>query len=97
LERSGQRATTRGVSLKEDGTINLPLTFPGSGGLNLVPINFLVKAAIAIMDSGKTGIFHIVNQQTETIHQLHRISRNIMPFQVYLCLKTLCKMDLYKL
>jgi len=70
LERSGQRAAQLGVSINENGTINLPLTFPGSGGLNLVPINFLVEAVTAIMDSGENGIFHIVNPQIETIHQL---------------------------
>ncbi len=70
LERSGQRAAEMGVSINEDGTLHLPLTFPGSGGLNLVPINFLVKAVTAIMDSGETGIFHIVNPKSLTIGQL---------------------------
>ena len=50
--------------------MHLPLTFPGSGQLNLVPINFLVKAVTAIMDSGETGIFHIVNPKSDTIGQL---------------------------
>nr|MDA3886812.1 hypothetical protein [Candidatus Delongbacteria bacterium] len=47
----------------------LPLTFLGNGQLNLVPINFLVKAVTAIMDSGETGIFHVVNPKSDTIGQ----------------------------
>ena len=70
LERSGKRAAQLGVSINDDGTIHLPLTFPGSGGLNLVPINFLVKAVTAIMDSSETGIFHIVNPESDTISKL---------------------------
>lgn len=68
--KSGKRAESLGVSINENGSIHLPLTFPGSGGLNLVPVNFLVKAVTAIMDSGKCGIFHIVNPKTDTVGQL---------------------------
>jgi dTDP-4-dehydrorhamnose reductase len=50
--------------------MHLPLRFPGNGWLNLVPINFLVKAVTAIMESGETGIFHIVNPKSDTIGQL---------------------------
>ncbi|MDA3943124.1 MAG: SDR family oxidoreductase [Bacteroidetes bacterium] len=70
LERSGKRAATLGVSLNENGIMHLPLRFPGNGWLNLVPINFLVKAVTAIMESGETGIFHIVNPKSDTIGQL---------------------------
>ena len=70
LERSGKRAAGLGASINENGSMHLPLTFPGSGQLNLVPINFLVKAVTAIMDSGETGIFHIVNPKSDTIGQL---------------------------
>jgi nucleoside-diphosphate-sugar epimerase len=70
LERSGKRATTLGASINKNGTMHLPLTFPGSGQLNLVPINYLVKAVTAIMDSGETGIFHIVNPKSNTVRQI---------------------------
>ncbi len=70
VERSGKRAAGLGVSINENGSIHFPLTFPGNGWLNLVPINFLVKAVTAIMDSGETGIFHIVNPKSDTIGQL---------------------------
>jgi hypothetical protein len=56
--------------MKADGTVHLPLSFPGSGQLNLVPIDFLVKAVSAIMDSREQGIFHIVNPNFDTIRQL---------------------------
>ncbi len=70
LERSGKRAADLGASINENGSMHLPLTFPGNGQLNLVPINFLVKAVTAIMDSGETGIFHIVNPKSNTVGQL---------------------------
>jgi nucleoside-diphosphate-sugar epimerase len=70
VERSGKRAASLGASISEDGSIHFPLSFPGSGQLNLVPIDYLVKALTTIMDSGETGIFHIVNPKSDTIGQL---------------------------
>lgn len=70
LERSGKRASLLGASINENGSTHLPLTFPGNGRLNLVPINFLVKAVTVIMDSGETGIFHIVNPKSDSVGQL---------------------------
>lgn len=70
LKRAGKRAAGLGVSINENGSMHLPLTFPGNGHLNLVPIDFLVKAVTAIMDSGELGIFHIVNPKSDTVGQL---------------------------
>jgi nucleoside-diphosphate-sugar epimerase len=70
LERSGKRAASLGASINKNGSMYLPLTFLGNGQLNLVPINFLVKAVTAIMDSGETGIFHVVNPKSNTVRQI---------------------------
>lgn len=70
LERKGKRAAELGASTNKTGGMHLPLTFPGNGWLNLVPINFLVKAVMAIMESGGTGIFHIVNPKSDTVRQI---------------------------
>lgn len=70
LEGSGKRAGSLGVFLSENGSMHLPVTLPGNGQLNLVPINFLVQAVTAIMDSQETGIFHIVNPKSDTVGQL---------------------------
>jgi len=70
LERSGKRAKNLGVSMDKNGVINLPLTFPGNGRLNLVPINFLVKAITSIMASGEIGIFHVVNPISNDVEQI---------------------------
>jgi nucleoside-diphosphate-sugar epimerase len=70
LERSGSRAAELGVSISETGNINLPLIFPGNGYLNLVPINYLIKAVTTIMESGESGIFHIINPKSDTVAQL---------------------------
>jgi len=65
-----QRANELGASLNKNGSVHLPLTFPGSGQLNLVPINFLVKAVTTIMDSGETGNSHVVNPEADTVRRL---------------------------
>ncbi len=72
LLRDGKRAGGLGVSLAQDGSVNLPLTLPGAdaGGLNLIPVDFLVEAVIAIIESGTTGIFNIANPQTSTVTEL---------------------------
>ncbi len=72
LEKSGKRACSLGVVINKSGRIHLPVTFPGNGRLNLVPINFLVKAVTAVMDIGETGIFHIVNPKSDTVEQIVR-------------------------
>lgn len=70
LEKSGKRAALLGASLNENGSMHLPITFPGNGHLNLVPINFLVRAVTTIMESTESGIFHIVNPKSNSSGQL---------------------------
>ncbi len=72
-ENGGRKAAEMGVTIENDGTVNLPLrieTAPG-GGLNLVPVNFFVEAFLALMeDAPEGGIFHIVNERPKTIEDL---------------------------
>ncbi len=72
-EDGGRRAEQMGVKMEKDGSLCLPIRIEaGNGnGLNLVPIDFLVKAFMEIMDTSlEGGVFHIVNQRPKTIGEL---------------------------
>lgn len=72
-ENEGKRAEQMGVTMGKDGALHLPIRIEaGNGnGINVVPIDFLVKAFMEIMDSClEGGVFHIVNQRTKTIDEL---------------------------
>ncbi len=67
LERGGKRASVLGASLGSDGKLRLPVSLPGEGWLNLIPVDYLVDSVIIIMESGATGIFHLVNPRSCTV------------------------------
>jgi nucleoside-diphosphate-sugar epimerase len=72
-EDGGKRAEQMGVTMGKNGSLRLPIRIEaGNGnGLNLVPIDFLVKAFMEIMDTSlEGGVFHIVNQRPKTIDEL---------------------------
>jgi len=72
-EHGGKKAEQLGGVMGQDGTLNLPIRIEaGNGnGINVVPIDYLVKAFMQLMDScPEGGVFHIVNQRTKTIDEL---------------------------
>jgi len=69
-DNGGTRAADLGVSLDTNGSVILPLALPGGGSLNLIPIEFLVKAVLTIMESRVTGIYHVTNPKSNTVHEL---------------------------
>jgi nucleoside-diphosphate-sugar epimerase len=72
-DEGGKRAEQMGVKMGKDGSLRLPIRIEaGNGnGLNLVPIDFLVKAFMEIMDTSlEGGVFHIVNRRPKTIDEL---------------------------
>jgi len=69
-ENGGSRASDLGVSLGRDGRVSLPLTLPGGGSLNLVPVDFLVKSVLAVMESKGTGVYHVTNPQSNSVEEL---------------------------
>ena len=71
LEKQGKRASHLGVRIFPGGELEMPLCFPGeAGGLNLIPIDHLVKSVMALMDQGTEGIFHIVNPRQIQVGQI---------------------------
>jgi thioester reductase-like protein len=72
-ESGGKRAEQMGVKMDTDGCLRLPIRLEaGNGnGINLVPVDFFVKAFMEIMDTCLEGsVFHIVNERSKTIGEL---------------------------
>ncbi len=69
-DNRGARAEQLGVTLEKDGRLSIPVTLPGGGSLNLIPVDYLVKAVLAVMEKGGTGIFHITNPRSNTVREL---------------------------
>jgi len=72
-ERGGRKAEAMSVKRQADGSIHLPIRIGvnGTGGINLIPIDFFIHVFMALMEECLTGdVFHIVNSRTTTIKTL---------------------------
>ena len=72
-EDGGKKAAQMGVKMGKDGSLHLPLRLEaGNGsGINVIPVDFFVKAFMEIMDIGLEGdVFHIVNERSKSIDEL---------------------------
>lgn len=70
-ENQGKRASRLGARLLPGGEIEMPLCFPGGeGGLNLIPVDHLVRSVMALMDAGTEGIYHIVNPRLSPVEEI---------------------------
>jgi nucleoside-diphosphate-sugar epimerase len=72
-EDGGKKAAQMGVKIGKDGFLHLPLRLEaGNGsGINLIPVDFFVKAFMEIMDNSlEGGVFHIVNERSKGIDEL---------------------------
>ncbi len=71
----GKKAAAMGVSIRPDGTVHLPIRIrtDENTGLNLIPVDFFVRAFLAIMDAGHGGgIYHIVNGVRKPVEEIIR-------------------------
>jgi nucleoside-diphosphate-sugar epimerase len=69
-ERGGRRAAEMGVRIETDGWIFMPIriTVQEGAGINIVPVDFFVRAFGAIRENaGDGGVFHIVNSRLTRI------------------------------
>lgn len=69
----GRKARAHGVSLDAGGVLHLPLRIflPRRGRLNLVPIDYFVAAALAILDRPKAGfVYHLTSDRSKTLDEL---------------------------
>lgn len=77
-EHGGKKAHEMGVEIDEKGRMYLPLRVEvtASGGINLIPIDYFVRAFMAIMEDCLEGeVFHIVNTRITTIEDLAEHTR----------------------
>jgi len=72
-ERGGKKAGEMGVRIEADGRTYLPLRIEvaGSGGLDLVPVDYFTGAFIALWEEAPDGgIFHIVSGRAKRIEEI---------------------------
>jgi nucleoside-diphosphate-sugar epimerase len=71
-ERGGRRAAEMGVRLEADGWTVMPIriqTLDG-GGINVIPVDFFVRAFGAIKEYGDGGVYHIVSGEPTKIEDI---------------------------
>jgi len=72
-EKGGKKAGKIGVRINDKGAIHLPIRIEAEerGGVNLIPIDYLVKAFLEIMEAClEGGIFHLVNKRHVNLREL---------------------------
>ncbi|HQO09546.1 MAG TPA: SDR family oxidoreductase [Clostridiales bacterium] len=72
-EKNGTRAAALGVSLKDNGTLVMPIRFRSiyGGSLNLIPVDFFAEAMITlIQERDREGIYHLVSGSPGNIEEL---------------------------
>jgi len=70
-EGNGRRARELGVRTDRKGNLVMPLRVTDTGGgVDLIPVDHLARAATAIVREGQTGIFHIVSRQRQSFSRL---------------------------
>lgn len=72
-QNGGQRARALGVSIDPGGVLHLPIRLEASksGGVNLIPVEFFVRAFFSILEEELQGsVFHIVNPRPKSVAEL---------------------------
>ena len=79
-ENEGRNTERMGISRTEDGKIHLPIRLikTEKSSFNLIPIDFLVEACMAIMEDSLEGdIFHLVNRKPGRIDTIIRYAEDM--------------------
>jgi hypothetical protein len=72
-KNAGRKSREYDIRLGNDGILYLPLRIflPRRGTVNLIPIDYFVSAALAILDKGKSGeIYHLTSDAPKTLAEL---------------------------
>jgi nucleoside-diphosphate-sugar epimerase len=78
-KRGGEKASEAKVVVEPDGTTRLPLRIEicENSGVNLIPVDFFVKAFFAVMENSPDGgIYHIVNPRQTKIEDIIDYAQN---------------------
>jgi len=79
-ERGGQKAAAMGVTIENDGWTFMPIRMDvkDGGGINLIPVDFFVRAYAVIMEEALDGgVFHIVNSQQKKVGDIIDYARRL--------------------
>jgi nucleoside-diphosphate-sugar epimerase len=79
-ERGGQKAAEMGVRTESDGRTYMPIRMEveNKGGINLVPVDYFVRAFAAIMEEALDGgIFHIVHRRLKKIEEIIEYAKRL--------------------
>lgn len=69
-KHGGARAAKLGVELEKDGSVSMPLFFPGGGSINLIPVDHLVRSVLEIGAADICGVFHVVSPEPLSVSVL---------------------------
>ncbi len=72
-DRDGRRAIEMGVHIDDNGWMHMPIRMEvgEGGGINLVPVDFFVRAFAAIREEAPDGgIYHLVNPRLKRIQDI---------------------------
>ena len=72
-DNEGRKAREHGVSLDQNGFLHLPLRvfLPRRGCIDLVPVDYFVAAALAILDRAKAGfVYHVTSDAPKKLDEL---------------------------
>ena len=82
LKSDGRRSAELGVTMDGDGRFAFPLEIlDEGGGMNLIPVDHLVRSVFAIMESGGNGIYNIVNGMNDPLEKLVRLIENMFEIE----------------
>ena len=79
-EHEGRNAESMGMSRTRDGRIHIPIRLLKTerSSFNLIPVDFLVAACMAIMEDSLEGdIFHLVSRKPGTIDKIIRFTHTM--------------------
>ena len=80
-DHGGERSRQWGISLGNDGILQLPLTvyLPNRGSVNLIPIDYFVEAALCIIEHpASSGIYHITSDNPPGMDTLIEYSERFL-------------------
>jgi nucleoside-diphosphate-sugar epimerase len=77
----GKKSQKNGIFIDAEGYLNLPLRvyLPQKGSINLIPVDYFVKATRKIIESNSPGgIFHLTNNSAPTLETLAAYNEEFM-------------------
>jgi len=81
INHSGKKSNQYGIFIDDEGFLHLPLKvyLPKQGALNLIPVDYFVKATMKIItETSSGGIFHLTNHVYTTLETISTYNEQLM-------------------